>query len=148
MEALASLHQACPFCGSYNLTAAHLDDVDDTALYDIYCNSCDASGPLVAGTPDRAWAAWDLRSETPQHWLDPEVRETSHPLAEDKFLRGLARPCPFCGNRALKCDGCEDSSSAISCLTCEASASGQKEGDEAALSAWNTRSQASTWGVR
>jgi hypothetical protein len=140
MEGLSSIHRPCPFCGSYTVAAESSGDlVDDTILHAIWCQTCEAGGPFVVGGPDHAWGAWNLRTDIPQHWLDPVRRGTSHPLPEDEFLRQLARPCPFCGNRVLKCDTTEGIPSCISCLTCEASECGRSPGTVAAIEAWNSR---------
>jgi hypothetical protein len=138
MEALTSI-QPCPFCGSYNVAAEGSQDMDDAIIHASWCQTCMAAGPLVAGGPDLAWRAWNLRTETPQCWLDPLQPGTSHPLPEDEFLRRIARPCPFCGNRALKCDTMEGEPGCIACLSCEASEMGRSPGEEAAIEAWNSR---------
>lgn len=141
MNDLIFRHQLCPFCGSKDLAARDSEDIDDSVLHAIWCRACDAAGPLVAGDADRAWSAWDLRTETEQAWLGPERRGTSHPLSEDLSLRGLAKACPFCGHRELKCDDAEGGPSSIACLTCEASAVAERGGGEAALEVWNRRAR-------
>jgi hypothetical protein len=108
-------------------------------LHAIWCGHCDAAGPIVEGDEDRAWTAWNLRTDIERSWLDPARRGTSHPLPEDAYLRELARGCPFCGHRILKCDSLEDGPSSIACLTCEASAVADGAGALAAIEVWNSR---------
>jgi hypothetical protein len=139
MTLLAEPHHACPFCASVALVARSSEDIDEAVLHAIWCEDCDAAGPLMAGDADRAWAAWDLRTEMEQAWLDPERRGTSHSLAEDVFLRKVAKACPFCGHCELKCDALDAGPSSIACLTCEASAVAQDAGIAVALKVWNSR---------
>ena len=138
--------QPCPFCSGQDPTSRVFDPNEEVPIHFATCARCTSTGPWVTGGPggtngeQKALEAWDKRTDTPQGWLNPEIRGTFEDcLGEgDKPIAKGVEPCPFCGNRELMEMGDGEHIFFIHCNTCEAKGPYAGHPDPA-LRAWNKR---------
>jgi len=135
--------EPCPFCGSADLDVDEFAFEEHVSAYIVNCNGCQASGPWMTESENEGWRAWNLRTETPEAWLNPEERGTlAEPLDDkDPLVTEDAVPCPFCGNRRLFYRGLGGGATLpcfVGCETCDATGPGGTD-RASALEAWNRR---------
>ena len=150
--------QPCPFCGQQDPTPIVLDPDQEVSIHYVTCDRCTCTGPWVTGSPggpggedgdggtngengkQKAMEAWDKRTETPEGWLNPELRGTSEDYLEkdQKPIPKGMEPCPFCGNRELIEMGDGENIYFVHCNTCDAKGPYAGHPDPA-IRAWNRR---------